>query len=375
MAVAAFGLGLGPSRSEAQWALEAQGGRLRSVPGAEPAANGAFSMAIRMDQRHAGFRLATGVPANGDEPLWGAVAGWARLDRTRGSWSAGLDLAAHGALLRGRDGGFRRVPGLLFDRQDRAPTTTASTFGGQALPLVAWDGGRVRVQFRAGVAHVTLGQGGAEVSRTLPLGDLQVTVLATDALALSPLVRRFREPGGELADYAGITAVAARGVVSMAASVGQWVGRDSVGVPWALSATLWPQGRIHLTAGARRDSYDPLTRQPAQTAWSVAVGLKLGTLVRPLAPPVARPGDDGRLRIRLPARAAGEAPRIAGDFTGWTPVPMVREGDHWVYAAALLAGVYQYAFVSPAGEWFVPPSTPGRRDDGMGGHVAVLVVP
>jgi hypothetical protein len=41
----------------------------------------------------------------------------------------------------------------------------------------------------------------------------------------------------------------------------------------------------------------------------------------------------------------------------------------------LAAGVYQYAFRSATGEWFVPTSIAGRRDDGMGGHVAVLVVP
>jgi hypothetical protein len=36
--------------------------------------------------------------------------------------------------------------------------------------------------------------------------------------------------------------------------------------------------------------------------------------------------------------------------------------------------VYQYAFRSTSGEWFVPASIAGRRDDGMGGHEAVLVV-
>jgi hypothetical protein len=36
--------------------------------------------------------------------------------------------------------------------------------------------------------------------------------------------------------------------------------------------------------------------------------------------------------------------------------------------------VYHYAFRSADGEWFVPASMAGRRDDGMGGHVAMLVV-
>jgi hypothetical protein len=36
--------------------------------------------------------------------------------------------------------------------------------------------------------------------------------------------------------------------------------------------------------------------------------------------------------------------------------------------------VYNYSFVAPDGTWYVPQSVPGRKDDGMGGHVAVLVI-
>jgi hypothetical protein len=53
---------------------------------------------------------------------------------------------------------------------------------------------------------------------------------------------------------------------------------------------------------------------------------------------------------------------------------MQRDGDHWTYTIALAPGVYHYSFVSNTGEWFVPASVAGRKDDGMGGHVAVLVV-
>ena len=53
---------------------------------------------------------------------------------------------------------------------------------------------------------------------------------------------------------------------------------------------------------------------------------------------------------------------------------MRREGDQWVIRIPLAAGVYNYAFRGSDGQWFVPASVPGRRDDGFGGHVAVLVV-
>jgi len=53
---------------------------------------------------------------------------------------------------------------------------------------------------------------------------------------------------------------------------------------------------------------------------------------------------------------------------------MEREGDDWTYTVAVPRGVYSYAFVGADGAWFVPEGVPGRKDDGMGGHVAVVVV-
>lgn len=362
--------------AQAQWAVELQGGRLQGAPGAEPAANGALSLQLRHDHRNGGLRLGGGLPAESNEPYWGSAAVWYRLARSLGSLSAGVDLVAHGALLRGRDGGFRRVPGfpLRPPRFEAVPPTTASTIGGQVMPLVAFERGAWRVQARAGVAQVAMRQLEVRVDRTVPQADVQVTRFLGDRLAVSPTVRRFREPDGEWTDYAGVTGVVAVPSLTIAATVGQWLGRGEVETPWALSATLWPQGRIHLAASVRRDSYDPLTRQADLTSWNLGVGMKLGRLPRAATAPIASVDTEGQAVIRLPLRAGGDGPRIAGDFTNWTPVPMARRDDAWVFAAALPAGVYQYAFVSADGTWFVPPSTPGRRDDGMGGHVAVLIV-
>jgi hypothetical protein len=53
---------------------------------------------------------------------------------------------------------------------------------------------------------------------------------------------------------------------------------------------------------------------------------------------------------------------------------MTNTAGSWTYTVAVAPGVYNYAFVNEDGEWFVPESVPGRKDDGMGGHVAVLVV-
>jgi hypothetical protein len=53
---------------------------------------------------------------------------------------------------------------------------------------------------------------------------------------------------------------------------------------------------------------------------------------------------------------------------------MQRTGERWTITVALAPGVYNYAFVNSRGDWFVPEKHPGRKADGMGGHVAVLVV-
>ncbi len=54
---------------------------------------------------------------------------------------------------------------------------------------------------------------------------------------------------------------------------------------------------------------------------------------------------------------------------------MRASGSDWVIEIPAGPGVYRFAFVSASGEWFVPEGYPGRMDDDMGGHVAVIVVP
>jgi 1,4-alpha-glucan branching enzyme len=76
----------------------------------------------------------------------------------------------------------------------------------------------------------------------------------------------------------------------------------------------------------------------------------------------------------LAVSSASSRPSIAGDFNEWKPAPMERDGDQWSYTVAVTRGVYNYAFVGADGSWFVPKDVPGRKDDGMGGYVAVLVV-
>ena len=100
---------------------------------------------------------------------------------------------------------------------------------------------------------------------------------------------------------------------------------------------------------------------------------RLGRVASPLRSTPRSQTGEVVVTLRVEDAPQG-AVSIAGDFNGWQPVPMQREGTEWVVRLPLAAGAYHYAFRSAAGAWFVPSSTPFRRDDGMGGHVAVLMV-
>jgi hypothetical protein len=100
---------------------------------------------------------------------------------------------------------------------------------------------------------------------------------------------------------------------------------------------------------------------------------QLGRVAVPIRPLSASQGGRVLVTLRVSDAPPGEV-SIAGDFNNWQPTPMQREGDNWVVRLPLAVGAYHYAFRSANGTWFVPSSTPGRRNDGMGGHVAVLLV-
>jgi hypothetical protein len=171
---------------------------------------------------------------------------------------------------------------------------------------------------------------------------------------------------------ASVETAGASGSMHLRVHVGRWVGDVLSETTWGAAVTV-PLGQdAALWAGVQREAPDPLYWNSARRTWSVGVTRRLGRSASPL-PVVTAPGV---VVIRVPASEvdAGAAPSVAGDFTNWQAVPMRREGSEWVARFTLAAGVYRYAFRAGDGDWFVPGSIPGRRDDGFGGHVAVLVV-
>ena len=65
---------------------------------------------------------------------------------------------------------------------------------------------------------------------------------------------------------------------------------------------------------------------------------------------------------------------VLGDFSGWDPQAMVRDGRAWVLEIPLATGTYHFGFLVD-GEWFVPERAPGQVSDDWGQVNATIVVP
>jgi hypothetical protein len=316
--------------------------------------------------------VSAGLPL-GDDPFWGVVAGWRRLETT-GRLGMHLDLSGHGFFqwhqvtdTAGGIGGIGPVRPAPTTRSEIAGTGA----GAEALAGGTLSAGPVGLQLRGGAAAQTSTLGGVAEQRVLPLADARVS-MSGRGLQLSAESRHWWAPEGSHA-YAGGAVQLVGGAAHLWASAGSWVRGGTGGVPWSAGAGLALGDRLEIQLAARADAFDPLYRSAAAASYSAGAVVRFGGRATPRAPVPAR-YDGGRAEIRIPASAAASAPAIAGDFTGWEPRPMRRAGGYWIFTVALEPGVYYYAFVAGDGTWFVPESVPGRQSDGMGGHVAVLVV-
>jgi hypothetical protein len=360
------------------WHLETRFGRVRpdSAPAdAEdslPETLKNVMAGVRYDSPLAGFQVSTGLPTEPEQPLWGAMSGWGRVlpFRSRGLF-AGLDLAGSGFLLRDR----RSVPGGIGGGE---PLSRENGYGvsGQALPVIGYQGDWIGAEARTGVSHYRSRLGSVERDHTVWLTEAQTLVSPVSWLAAGPVVRHYRAEGRD-DSYAGGRIVLSYLDVGAWAFLGEWVGRSEPGVRWAAGMSVRPHPRFRISAGYRDDGFDPLYLREAQTSWSFGVSWQIGGPVAPRRSEYESGlvDADGEVTIRLGASETSSPPRVAGDFNDWRPVPMTRSGDGWAHALSLPSGVYHYAFVDADGVWFVPESAPGRRSDGMGGYVAVLVVP
>lgn len=355
-----------------QWSTEVQAGRIRSALDPASAAFESVMFGVRYDHISSQVRISAGVPTAADRPFWGALSGTHRLAYRRHGFVAGADFAGSAFGMRGREQRTQQVGNGPLQPPQVVTTPGASGYAGmlQGLPLIGYEATRVQIHVRGGISHYSSEIGDVRRDRTVKLADVQLTWAPASSLMLMPTIRHVIAEDGDFT-YAGALAAVGAGPVSIWGSAGTWANLDSEPAAWAGGANVRVRDRVTLTASARRDPFDPVYGTPAQDAWSVGMVVKLGDLPERRLPAVV---DRGNAVIQLPLAHASRVPRVAGDFNAWKPQPMQRAGSAWVYPVKLTPGVYNYAFVDDDGKWFVPPKHPGRKSDGMGGTVAVLVV-
>lgn len=366
LGVVAGGLGTPGALLAQGWVADVQAAR--SSFGTPPlnavSTNASLGLRFNRDRRY--LHGAVAAPLQEGDLGWGFLSLGDRVSLRRGRFEVGVD------------------PSVLAHAQ-RDPSTELGGSGVRAelLPVVSASVGSVVAEFRSGGSWYRGRIGEESWTRDLHTTDLGVsyprTLASGRTLRVDGDLRHLRAGGGEEAyTWAGLLVSGGSGRTSWWASTGRWVAglEDEAaktafggGVSWALAAST------ALSVAVRREPFDPVFLGTDRTSWGVGLRHRLGA--SPPAPP--RAGVElrrmGRIVVRLPLDASSHPPRVAGDFTDWELRPMHRRGHHWEAEFVVSPGLYHYAFRSGEGDWFVPSGVQGRRQDGMGGWVAVVLVP
>ncbi|HEU4995079.1 MAG TPA: glycogen-binding domain-containing protein [Gemmatimonadaceae bacterium] len=153
---------------------------------------------------------------------------------------------------------------------------------------------------------------------------------------------------------------------------------------WASAqAAVWITNQIAAVAGGGREPAQPTRGLPARSFGSVGLMLAYWPIPRGNVL-VETPASlvhsfevraAGTALQRLTARIGGvETVEIMGDFTDWSPVPLIRRGrDAWELLVPMSPGVHQINIRIDGGQWIAPPGVPSLKD-GFNGEVGVLVV-
>ena len=347
-----------PPAARAQgWSVEASAGRLVYDPVSANVGTNNLMGSLRYDTRRETWVYgAAALPAGDNGTVWGAFGSGGRLMRPAsrtGRTSLGADVGAHGFVFRDRLAAQSGTGGTL-----------------EAMPFARVSGGGGFVEARGGWRGQTLSFAGARENR----GVFETGARGGygTAFRVEGDLRWVHASEGTY-PFVGTTVAYDASPVQVWGQLGKWLATDLDDRMWAVGSGVSLGVRTTVWGSVSQEAPDPLYWNSSRRTWSVGVTQRLGRMPAPLVPVPLSPA--GSVIVRL---AAGDAPAgavsIAGDFNNWQPAPMQREGGQWIVRLPLKPGIYHYTFRSANGDWFVPPSTPGRRDDGFGGYTAVLVV-
>lgn len=343
-----------------QWYASASWGASEDIDATTDASVQSLQLGLQGFTDAGRLLLAGGIPArSGRDLTWGLVE------------------AATSPFVGGHAGrGFGFQPDLLargFLYHD--PLADLDGSGGLLLaePYAAYSGRNLRARLGGGARIAGTRVAGTAASRTagVAAGDLVVTPGRRATLRVRAEVLRFDSrtlPHGQL------TAHVRHDHGALWASVDRWQGDALEETGWYLGGSLELTADLAARVAVGRASGDPLFDTPSRNTWSISLRYRFADRPgRDAAADLPQYGTDG-VQLRVPAEGGRGALSVGGSFNGWQPVPMTRSGDDWIITLDLSPGYYELAFVDESGDWFVPEDLPGRRPDGMGGWVMVLVV-
>lgn len=301
------------------------------------------------------LQVSAGLPFTSEGVTWGSTRAGIALARALGPAKIGIDTEAQVYLYR--------------------DATLSSTRGGGVGELLPWiDGaaGPLSARLRSGVVSHAGFVNGDDGNRTLHASDLRIAIRTGSSVEAAGELRYLRAPEGEY-PYVGASILGSAGKVEGWARVGRWTSAALEGPEWGAGFTVGVGAQTTFFATARQEATEPLFFNSPSRSWLLGITHSFGT--PPIELEMATPLRSGGVRIRLPLSASGPTPAVAGDFTGWEPVMMQREGSFWTANFPLTAGVYRYTFLDSDGHSFVPQGAAGVQDDGMGGASLLLIVP
>lgn len=149
----------------------------------------------------------------------------------------------------------------------------------------------------------------------------------------------------------------------------------------AASGTLQITERFGLLGALGQQLADPLRGLPQAFLWSASARLSFGPKPLPVmqrsliasAEVIPFVGGGGELSIRVFASDTMHV-EVAGDFSEWEPLPLVREGPYFISRTELSSGKYRVAVRVNGGEWRAPRNLARVRDD-YGGEAGLVVIP
>jgi hypothetical protein len=341
------------------WSVDVYAGQAnyKTLPASVSSGTGVLGVRFNQDRRI--FQAALGLPLAKKDVTWGVVGFGDRLALRRGGFVAGADVSV-----------------LAHAQRDPVANITGQGLVAEVLPVISQSIGAGSLELRSGPRWYGSRLGDTDWTRRLWTTEFRGGVQAGEAVRVEADVRHDRAPQRENYTRAAVSLAAMVGRVAVQGAVGHWIDGVAEAEPeWDASISVPIRPSVWIFTSAQRESFNPLFLGPPRTSWSAGVTFRIGGRPEPVPARAIETEQQGRVVVRVPVREAPASLSIAGDFTGWMPVPMERQGNEWRFPLTLAPGVYRFAFRSADGEWFVPESIPNRTDDGMGGSVAVMVVP